>query len=91
MLSVPGASAKSGRVDTGATARGGGSRERLGSTPDGSGRACGRRRPYQSRSAAPHVKPEPKETQATFMPRFSRPSASASAMSRGIVAAVVFP
>jgi hypothetical protein len=41
--------------------------------------------------AEPHVKPEPKATIATFIPRFKRPSRAASASKMGIVAAVVLP
>src|SRR6185312_10874533 len=46
---------------------------------------------HQSQIAAPHVKPAPKATIATFMPRFNRPSFSASQRRSGIVAAVVLP
>jgi len=41
--------------------------------------------------AAPQVKPAPKATIATFMPRFNLPVFSASHRRSGIVAAVVLP
>jgi hypothetical protein len=46
---------------------------------------------HQSTIAPPQVNPEPNATMATFMPRWSLPLRSASAIRIGIVAAVVLP
>ena len=54
-------------------------------------RAAGPVSIHQSMIAAPQVKPEPKATIATFIPRFNFPLSTASASRIGIVAAVVLP